>query len=138
MSIKAFLKILGLSALTCSVPSLFVFLGCLLFCTFLKSLGVSVISFGIFWLIGSLINVWYNYKAQAVYLKELGDFAKKSIDQSLPLSCSYCKINNIIRIDFDNPRLTFKCESCKNENLVIVDVKTAQITGDIDQTQKIR
>lgn len=138
MNLKPLLKLIGLSFLICIVPTLLWFLGSLFFFNLKDATILSLKFCALIWFVGSLANIFANFKLQREYLKELGEFAKKSIDQSLSIPCAYCKTNNVVRIDVENPRPTFKCASCKNESVILIDVKTAQITGDIDQTSTVR
>jgi hypothetical protein len=120
-NIILFLLSLGYTVL----PALFISLGIGLLTG--QYLSTFLVSLGLVFIFGILSNDWIQNRT----LRQLSilELKKKEIDnqQSVEVTCSYCKARNIIPVKLSN-RNTFDCKECKKTNLIIFSFATAIIT----------
>ncbi len=90
-----------------------------------------LINLGIVYLIGYIMDLFFKYKTQNKILKFEIDTKTLELQQSVEVSCAYCKVINVIPVKL-NIRNTFECNSCKQINLMIFQFATAQVTTPLE------
>lgn len=90
-----------------------------------------LIVLGVVYLIGYLSDAFFKQKT-VVDIQRLNVKIKElEMQQSVEVSCSYCKERNIVPIKL-NTRNTFNCQHCKQLNLMIFQFATARVTTPLD------
>lgn len=92
------------------------------------------IAFAVIFIIGQISNVFFQHKAGVDVERLRARLTEITNQQSVEVSCSYCKERNLVPIRLDK-RNIFECKSCKQTNLVIFQFATAQITTPLENPQ---
>ena len=118
---KNILTVVFLVFLELLLPSILMALG---FYTFTgRFWGPMLFSIGLVYVIGLIINKHYQHKVNTINER----LQLSALQQSLEISCSYCRTSQIVPIKI-NKRNTFECNGCKKENLVVFQFTSAQLT----------
>lgn len=129
---KEKLIIITLSSIFLLVPSLLLAISAfLIFGHFWISF---LISLGILFEFGQVSNMIAQRRGNLDIINLKTKLAQISSQQSVEISCSYCKERNIVPIRLDL-RNEFDCKSCKKSNLVIFQFASAQITTPLELPQ---
>lgn len=92
------------------------------------------ITYSFIFLVGIISNNFIQKKINRDIIKLQTRLHEVSNQQSVEVSCSYCKMRNVVPV-YLNQRNTFKCSKCQQVNLVIFQFAAAQVTVPLELPQ---
>lgn len=122
---KQFLQLLLLIGISVLLPALLISIGVFLFVGYFW--GTLIFTFGLIYVIGLVSNKFTESKINTK-INELNEYiSRKTLEQSMEVSCAYCGMRHIIPIRVDE-RNTFECKKCSQTSLIVFQFTTAQLT----------